>query len=663
MGSLTRANAARSGAGRTGAGAKPQTLKAQQLGDVGLGERLRYAFDKSMAAGPIALVGWLSLVTLVVILFAATVLALTRIGPEGGFNWIEAAWQSLMRTMDAGTMGGDEGWTFRLLTLFVTLMGILVFSALISIISAGLDSALEALRKGRSRVLETDHTVILNWSPSIFDVIGELVIANESRRKPRIVIMANKDKVEMEDEIADKVGDTGKTVVICRSGDPTDLFDLGLVNPQTCRSIIVVSPEGSDNPDKEVIKTVLALTNDPRRRTERYQIAAELRDTANAEVARIVGGDEVQLVLADDLISRIVVQSSRQMGLSAVYSELLDFDGCEIYTTELEELVGVTYGEAIMGYEDSALIGLRYADGRVKMNPPMDEVIEAGSRAIIIAEDDDSIRLTPVPDDAIDTAALRKPKAVRRTAERVLIIGWNRRGPMIAYELSRYVKPGSLLTVACDTPDCETEIRGMPLGSKNMKVDCRRIDTSNAAAIEALDPLSYGSVMVLGYSDHMEAQSADTRTLITLLHLRKLSERMGEHISVVSEMIDIRNRELAEVTRADDFVVSNKLVSLMLAQASENEYLSSIFDDLLDEDGSEIYMRPVGDYVDLALPVNFYTLMEAARQRGETAIGYRRKRESEDDDGRNMGGVVVNPNKAEALEYLPEDRIIVLAED
>ncbi len=662
MGSLTRANAARS-AGKGAAAPKPNTTKGQHLGDVGLGERLRYGFDKSMAAGPIALVGWLALVTLAVIVFAATVLAFSRIGPDGGFNFVEAAWQSLMRTMDAGTMGGDSGWTFRVLTLFVTLMGILVFSALISIISAGLDSALDSLRKGRSRVLEVDHTVILNWSPSIFDIISELVVANESRKKPRIVIMANKDKVEMEDEISDKVPDLKNTQVICRSGDPTDLFDLSLVNAQACRSIIVVSPEGAEDPDSQVIKTVLALTNDPKRRDERYQIAAELRDARNAEVARIVGGDEVQLVLADDLIARIVVQSSRQAGLSAVYSELLDFDGCEIYTTELEDLVGVTYGDAIMGYADSALIGLRYADGRVKMNPPMTEVIPAGSRAIIIAEDDAAIRLTPLPDDAVDTAALRKPKPVKRTTERVLILGWNRRGPMIAHELSRYVKPGSVLTVAGDIPGFEQEILSMPMEAQNMRVEARTIDTSHAGSIEALDVQSYDSIMVLGYSDHMEAQAADTRTLITLLHLRKLSERLGRHISVVSEMIDIRNRELAEVTGADDFVVSNKLVSLMLAQASENEYLSSIFDDLLDEDGSEIYMRPVGDYVDLALPVNFYTIAEAARQRGETAIGYRRKREGHAGDDRNMGGVVVNPPKGEALEYLPEDRVIVLAED
>lgn len=660
MGTITRASAAR--APLKSVHVKSVTTTAETGGAVSLGERLRYEFDKSMAAGPIALVGWLALVSLIVIILSATVLALAHIGPEETFDWVEAAWQSLMRTMDAGTMGGDSGWGFRGVTLFVTLMGILVFSALISIISAGLDAALENLRKGRSRVLEADHTVILNWSASIFDIISELCIANESRKKPRIVIMANKDKVEMEDAIADKVGSTGNTVVICRNGDPTDLFDLSLVNPQTCRSIIVVSPEGVESPDKQVIKTVLALTQDPKRRDERYQIAAELRDIANAEVARIVGGDELQLVLADDLISRLVVQSSRQLGLSAVYSELLDFDGCEIYTTEIDELVGMTYGDAIMSFEDSSLIGLRFPDGRVRMNPPMDTVIEPGSRAIIIAEDDASIRLSPLPEDAIDAPAIRKPKAVKRGPERILILGWNRRGPLIAHELSRYVKPGSLLTIAADTPGFADEIKALPLGSRNLKIEAKVVDTAHAASVEKLNPGGYDSVMVLGYSNHMDAQSADTHTLISLLHLRKISERSGRHIPVVSEMIDIRNRELAEVTGADDFVVSNKLVSLVLAQASENEHLSAIFDDLLDEEGSEIYIRPIGDYVDLAHPVNFYTIAEAARQRGETAIGYRRQRPGERDD-RGMGGVVVNPNKSEALDYEPEDRIIVLAED
>jgi hypothetical protein len=100
----------------------------------------------------------------------------------------------------------------------------------------------------------------------------------------------------------------------------------------------------------------------------------------------------------------------------------------------------------------------------------------------------------------------------------------------------------------------------------------------------------------------------------------------------------------------------------MLAQASENENLSAIFEDLLDEQGSEIYMRPAELYLELNHPMSFYTVTEACRQRGEVAIGYVRKRDGES-DGRNLGGVVVNPKKSETLSYQQGDRIIVLARD
>ena len=315
------------------------------MAKTGLGARLRYAFDKSMAAGTIALIGWLAVVSLVIIVVAAAFLAATGIAPQDGgpLSFLEGFWASLMRTLDSGTMGGDAGWGFRIVMLLVTLAGIFVVSALIGVLSTGLEGRLEQLRKGRSIVLEKDNTIILNWSASIFDVVSELAVANESRHRPRIVIMSDRDKVEMEDEIATKVADLKNSKAICRSGDPTDLSDLAIVNPQTARSIIVLSPEGEEA-DSCVIKTVLALVNDPGRRPEPYRIAAEIREGRNADIARVVGGSEVQLVLADDLISRIVAQSMRQPGLSAVYTELLDFDGCEIYTVAQPELEGKTFG-------------------------------------------------------------------------------------------------------------------------------------------------------------------------------------------------------------------------------------------------------------------------------------------------------------------------------
>jgi voltage-gated potassium channel Kch len=625
-------------------------------------DRLRYQFDKSMAAGPIALIGWLAVISLVVIIIAGLFLAISGIAQEGSepVSFIEGAWESLMRTMDAGAMGGDVGWGFRGVSLAVTVAGIFVFSALIGVLSSGLDEKLDELRKGRSHVLEKDHTIIFNWSSSIFDVISELVIANQSRRNPRIVIMASKDKVEMEDEIADKIADLGNTRIICRSGDPTDLYDVNIVNPQASRSIIVLSPE-SEYADSEVIKTVLALVNDPERRKEPYQIAAEIRDAKNAEVARIVGGSELQLVLADELISRIVVSSSRQAGLSAVYTELLDFDGSEIYAVEQPALVGKSFGNAVMAYDTSTLIGLCDTAGTVHLNPPTNRIILAGERAILIAEDDATIKLR-TSDFEVDREIVR-PRVQREPApERTLVLGWNRRGPIITQELSRYVAPGSELLIAANTPELEAEVAGLTYLEENLTVRGAVIDTSNRAALDALDVPAYDHVLVLGYSDHMAAQPADTATLVTLLQLRKIADAANKHIGIVSEMIDVRNRNLAAVTRADDFVVSNKLVSLMLAQASENELMAQIFDELLDEDGSEIYMRPVTDYIAIDRPVNFYTVNLAALIRGEVALGYSRANAA-GHDPRNMGGVVVNPVKSDMVTFNPADRLIILSRD
>jgi hypothetical protein len=136
---------------------------------------------------------------------------------------------------------------------------------------------------------------------------------------------------------------------------------------------------------------------------------------------------------------------------------------------------------------------------------------------------------------------------------------------------------------------------------------------------------------------------------------------MDRPFSIVSEMLDVRNRELAEVTQADDFIVSDKLVSLMLAQIAENKALAALFNDLFDAAGVEPYLRPAEDYVKLGQPLNFYTVVEAARQRGQVAIGYRLQAEAAN-AARNYG-VTLNPAKSGRLTFSAGDRIVVLAEE
>jgi voltage-gated potassium channel Kch len=625
-------------------------------------DRARYAFDNYMSRGTIALVIGLAVVSFIVILAAALVVTLGQVGPGGNtsVSLFEAMWLSLMRTLDAGTMGGDEGAGFRLLMLGVTLGGIFIISALIGVLNNGIEDKLDDLRKGRSHVIESGHTVILGWSDQIFSIISELVIANGNKPRSVIVVMGEHDKVDMEAEIHDKVGPTGRTQVVCRTGSPIDLTDLEIVSPHTARSIIIMAPNAPD-PDSHVIKSMLAIINNPNRRPEPYHVVAEIRDPKNVEAARLVGKDEVELVVVGDLISRIIAQTCRQSGLSVVYTELLDFGGDEIYLVEEPALVGKTFGEALTAYEDSTVIGLARPGDLPRLNPPIDTRINAGDQVIAISEDDDTVKLSGRIEWGIDTGAIRVKGTDVHEPERTLIIGWNWRAPAIINELDNYVAPGSAVTVVSDYEQAEAEIARHCAQPKNLSITNRTGNTTDRRTLDSLNATSYQHIIVLSYADKLGDQEADAQTLITLLHLRDIADRSGGELSVVSEMLDLRNRALAEVTRADDFIVSDRLVSLMLSQVSENKLLNAVFTDIFDPEGSEIYLKPADTYVALGEPVNFYTVVAAARQRSEVAIGYRQRALSGQAD--KAYGVVVNPDKSEKVAFAAGDRIIVIAED
>ncbi len=636
---------------------------------VTFGERLRYAFDKSLSGGTVSLVGWLGLVSLSIVLTATAILLLTGIAPDvpdgqepTGYNFAEAFWQSLMRSIDPGTLAGDSGWAFRILMLAVTVGGIFVVSLLISVLSNGLQAQLEELRKGRSFVVEENHTLILGWSSRVFLIISELVIANENQKKPRIVILADKDKVAMEDEIRAKIGNTKNTRVVCRSGNPIDLTDLEIVNPHSAKSIIMLSPDddGSDS-DAQVIKMILAITNNPNRRAAPYHIVAEIRDEKNLEVAKIVGKDEAKLILSGDVIARITVQTCLQVGLSIVYTELMDYDGDEIYFQEEPPLVGKTFGEALFAYEHCSVMGLRLAAGGVKINPPMETKIKSGDKIICIAEDDDKVVFSGFAHVKIDETAIRQTSEELSHRKRILILGWNKRGKTIVSELDNYVAEGSFLEIVADSADIETDLRGAGENLKNIAVEIKRNDTTDRQMLDALDLTSFQHIIILCYAEQFEAQAADAKTMMTLLHLRDIEQKKGESYSIVSEMIDVRNRALASVAKADDFIVSDELTGLLLTQVSENGELLEVFQDLFDAAGSEIYLKPAKNYVATQREVNFYTVLESARQKSEIAIGYRLEKFA-DDASRNYG-VRVNPPKSATIKFETNDKIIVLAED
>ncbi len=201
---------------------------------------------------------WLFLITAVVVVVTGTLLSVFEIAVHGHqFGIIEGIWQNMRRSFEPAAMEADTGWPLRLQSLLVVLVGILVVSSLIGLIASGIDRRVEEMRKGRSEVIEQGHVLILGWSEKIFPIIAELVLAHRGRRASVVVVMADHDKIEMEDAIKARVRHLGHARVVCRRGDPSNPADLALVSPYESGSVIALGNNHRDG-DAQVIRTVLA---------------------------------------------------------------------------------------------------------------------------------------------------------------------------------------------------------------------------------------------------------------------------------------------------------------------------------------------------------------------------------------------------------------------
>ncbi|WP_405488028.1 CASTOR/POLLUX-related putative ion channel [Streptomyces sp. NBC_00096] len=640
--------------------------------------RLRYRFDHLLSGGTTALIGWLALACLAVVVPASAVLVWSdRAAPATLSGRLTAVWVSVGQTLKIGGAVGSP--LYVLASVSLALVALLFVSTLVSLITTGINRRIMSLRRGHSTVLETRHTVVLGWSDQVFPVIGELVAANANQRRSAIAVLAPQDKVWMEEEISARVGDSGRTRIICRNGSTTDPSELRRVSPRTARAVLVLPPTG-DTGDAHVVKTLLALDAavhgsgeaEGEAKAEAVVVAA-VRDSRNHLTARLAAGPTGHVLCVDGIVARLLVSTARQPGLSLVYSELLDFDGDEFYPVAPGDLVGRTFGEALLSFDTSSAVGLLHGGGSVTLNPDPEATIGPADRIIVISRDDDTaVRAdvaAHVEDDAIVTAA---PATAR--AERLLLLGWNRRAPLVIEQLDQYVGPGTTLdVVALGVRAATGGARGVTAARSRLEVSFHDGDITDPLTLAKLDVPSYDGVIVIGETEPEALDApmaslvpvtdpqarADDRTLVTLLHLRAIGDTARRDIALTTEMSDDGNRLLAPAQDGADFIVSGRLISLLMTQISESPYLAAVFEELFDAEGHEFHLKPATHYVRAGHEVSFATAVEAARRRGECAVGYRlRARSATGPDY----GVRINPDKRRRVTFSEEDWLIVLAE-
>lgn len=618
--------------------------------------RFNYWFDNLMAGGTVALIRVLLVVMVALMLALALVIVL--LWPEEGFAG--GIWMSLTRLLDSGTFADDSerGLLFALVMVFITLLGLTITSTLTGIICNVIDEKVQNLRRGRSDVVEEGHVIVLGMAGGIYTIISELIEANSNHAREALVIMDDKyTKDEMEDKIHERFPDTRTTQIVCRCGSITDITDLRVCSFDTCMSVIV-----NADSDATTLKSILVVTRLLKEcGNDKAYITAVIRDEQNKEAAELAGEGYVEVLSYQDVISRIIAHSGRYAGLSHVYTDLFDMDGSEFYIEEHPDAVGKTLAELNRYFPVSAVCGFVTAKGEILLNPEPDYRAQAGDRVILFAEDDGVSKMDPAIAPVMEDVIL--PEYVKEPLERMdmLILGCNSKLTRILQEEDHYVAPGSRVVIALSEEQYAHREDYEAMDVSNIEVEVVPCDFYDRSQLEALVKQGL-SVLVLAEDneedDEETIEEKDSRILMILLQLRYLSEKKGYKLNITSEMLRVENQELAQFASVNDFVVSSNITSLIVTQICQSRELKLIFEELLRENGSEIYVRPAKNYVKLGVKTDIYTACEAAARQREVMIGYRRR-----DKDTGAVEIVTNPPKAEEIVFEETDSLVVIAVD
>ncbi|KAG5580738.1 hypothetical protein H5410_051365 [Solanum commersonii] len=619
--------------------------------EVPLMKRIAYVVDVCFSVYPYAKLLALLFSTLFLIGYGG--LALYAVG-DGSF--IEAIWLSWSFVADSGNHADMVGAGPRIVSVLISSGGMLIFAMMLGLVSDAISEKVDSLRKGKSEVIESNHILVLGWSDKLGSLLKQLAIANKSIGGGVVVVLAERDKEEMEMDIAKLEFDFMGTSVICRSGSPLILADLKKVSVSKARAIIVLaSDENADQSDARALRVVLSLTGV--REGLRGHVVVEMSDLDNEPLVKLVGGELIETVVAHDVIGRLMIQCALQPGLAQIWEDILGFENAEFYIKRWPQLDGVPFEDVLVSFPEAIPCGVKVAayGGKIIINPDDRYVLKEGDEVLVIAEDDDTYvpGLLPEVNKGLFPRITDPPKY----PERILFCGWRRDIDDMIMVLEALLAPGSELWMFNEVPENDREKKltdgGLDIsGLENIKLVHHVGNAVIRRHLEGLPLETFDSILIL--ADESVEDSivhSDSRSLATLLLIRDIQskrlpnkdsrsvplrhsvfsqsswiremQQASDRSIIISEILDSRTRNLVSVSRISDYVLSNELVSMALAMVAEDKQINRVLEELFAEEGNELCIKPAEFYLYDQEEVCFYDIMRRGRQRREIVIGYR----------------------------------------
>jgi ion channel POLLUX/CASTOR len=563
--------------------------------------KIKFYIDDMLSRGSNTLILWLGAISLVAVTAAATIVWIFQLGPQESFGGL--FWDLMMRAVTPWEIEASMGsLPYLLVLLSITLFGIFVLSILISLLSAIIDARVQDVTRGSQPFPFDHHIVIVGWSPRLTAIIEELVIANESKKLLRILILSSKPSDELASLIDASFIDLKTTKLYFRSRDLCTESSFENANLRSARQILILgdtSEEIEGNRLKIYLSIRKYLSTNHISETQWPEIIVNVESADESNIINVSSASKAVTVNVSDIPARLIVETVIQPNLPDIYEEILSFDGNEIYITNTMAELGLgamPFASAWSALNQSIPIGFWSDDNRLELAPRADAIVSASDRLIVISEDDSTIAAKAVSRTdhlaASNTAILKQLDANNTSAQRVLLIGMSTNHQFI---FDRLVQTGigvKQLTVCLPDNEVGMAMKRDLTRRKATKVKFIMAKTDVHADLARLKPNTYDAIIV-SHTALPQTGGADIQTIKSIQILRSLLADKLTDVHLIAEMLEGKNRDILAYELDSDFVVSEKIGSKVFAQYIENPALRHVIDKLICSQSHHIKLYPI----------------------------------------------------------------------
>ena len=537
---------------------------------------------------------------------------------------------------------------------------------MVAILTQWLNNTLNRLEAGLTPIRMSGHIAILGWTNRTRAICRELVVSQGrvdrwlalgGIRRLRIAVLAQKIGPDRDQELKDALGKHYRRhQFVLRSGDVLRSSHLKRVDIVHAGGIVLpgIDATAADAPnhDDAVIKALRSISAEQSGNDELPRCICEIIDPRKAAVARRAYEGPVDVVSSDVVIGRLLGDSLRQPGLSAVCHELVTHGvGGTLYIRTWEH-DATTFGSLRKRSSRSILLGF-VRDGRFCMAPEDDTSVETDDALVFVAHNYDA---TDPSSEETETETI--PDLAVRTAEdrsaggRVLVLGWSRRVPDLLAELDTYSDEKWHVDVfsAVSRERREQDMFEHAVTLEHTAIRHHVADITVPMTLAEAQPGHYDRILLVANDWVSTGPAADARTISAYVALTAVMDDTATHPPVLVELADVGNNAMFDRSQAE-VVVSSQILSRVLAQGILRYELLVVIDNIFGAGNGELSFGTLQD----TPGTTFAHASEAVRRAGGVAIGLRR--------GGLGGEIVLAPELTTTVECGEGDVLIVVRQE